>query len=211
MPWDVPPPPLSGDIDAKTLYAAIGIALTKWGHVEAALAQIFACLVTSQVPEPASRAYGSLQSFRGQKEMIEAAAEAFFFVYPDTIARLKAPLHDLLAEVAGFSSRRNEIAHGVVQENSGNMPYRRGFFGLSAPVIGPVGFVLRASDHATKKTKLEKGGSILTPISYLPDYVYSSAEVLSFASHFDRLRDWASRFPLVILGQWQKEREKTSS
>ncbi len=218
-PWDVPPPPKAGDKDETTLYAAIGRALTAWSELEERFASIFACLVVAGEPEPAARAYGSVLTFRGQKEMIAAAAEAFFFLYPNEGrnegSQLQAALGELLTEAGNFAPRRNEIAHGLVLENKPLAFDGRasGLFGSMRPPMRdpkrPIGFVLIPADHATNKTEMEKGQTLLFPVNYVPRYVYSSAEIAAFTAEFQRLEQWARQFPLIILGHRERAKERT--
>lgn len=209
-PWSIPPPPAEGDKDEDTLYRAVGFALSKWGRLEDTMAHIFASLISGD-PLPASRAYGAVLTFKGRMEMTQAAAKAFFFLYPrkddDEGEDIEKYLAQLISEALRFSARRNEIAHGVSQKNQ-EWSALPGLFGSTIhgtwfrPIRDPkkpTGFVLCPLDHATSKTELKKGGTILFPVAYVPDYVYSSAEVLAFAEHFERLNEWASNFPLAIL------------
>src|SRR5215211_3239412 len=70
--------PERGDDDVIRLYTAIGIALTHWEIAENAFAHLFGTLVSpAKVSFPAERAYASVQSARGRKELILAAAEVF--------------------------------------------------------------------------------------------------------------------------------------
>jgi hypothetical protein len=213
-PWDIPPMPQKGDDDAQTLYVAIGLALTNWNNLEQRLSNVFACLLTGEEPLPAERAYGAVVTFAGRMEMIKAAAEAFFFSYPVIEGeQLQSSLSELTKEALNFSARRNELAHGAVRKNH-VFPAPSHFLGFlretrsRADATRPAGFVLQPTDHTTKKTELEKGKTILTPVNYIPSYAYSSAEVLVFANHFERLTDRANRFPLVILGHRQRAQER---
>lgn len=138
--------------------------------------------------------------------MLEAAAEAYFFLYPDA-APIQKLLKDFLDEAGSFSARRNEIAHGIVQENtapivSKHIEHHIAFLGTSIPKIHPkypLGFVLRPMDYTTNKTQMERSGMPIIPVTYLPDYVYSSTHVLSFAEHFQRLEGVALRISLAVL------------
>lgn len=218
-PWDVPPPPGKGDDDPEVLYAAVGRALSNWSALENTLGSIFSMLVTPSEGEIASRAFGSILTFRGKKEMIEAAAEAFFFTYPDTDGKVEPYLKDLLTETHKFSNRRNEIAHGIVQQNtppvrSKHLEDHIAVFGMTVPKIDPkypLGYVLRPTNHASNKTTMEKGRVLLVPVIYVPDYVYASPEVMRFSEHFDRLHKFAIKFPWAILGHRDRAKARSSS
>jgi hypothetical protein len=112
-PWDVPPFPDKGDPKPDMTYAAVGRALSQWEKFEGELSELFA-VFAGGVPTslPAVRAYGSIQTFRGRADMIEAAAEGFFVVFPND--DLAGRIGKLLERARNYSPRRNEIAHGVV-------------------------------------------------------------------------------------------------
>lgn len=133
-PWDAPPPPEKGDEDSDVLYAAIGRALSEWEHLEEELARIFSSLVVGGEGTAAERSYGAVATFRGRMDMIEAAAEAFFFLYPDDRSSLGNDLHVLITSARSFGARRNEIAHGIVRHNVRTGDWALiGLFALSAP------------------------------------------------------------------------------
>jgi hypothetical protein len=215
--WEAPEPPKQGDQKADTLYSAIGLALSNWSRLENTMAHIFISLVSDNDSEPAARAFGSVMTFRGRIEMIESAAEAYFFLYPEDFG-IKKRLADWLDEAAKFSARRNEIAHGIVQENtrpihSLHLEHHIAAMHTTVPHISPkypLGFVLRPTEATTNKTQMQKGRTLFIPVNYVPDYVYSSVEVLAFAEHFERLRQLASRFALAIYGHRIKMKEQAS-
>jgi hypothetical protein len=68
---------------------------------------VFARLVLAEY-EGAQRAYGTITSFAGRKDMLDAAFEAF--PHRKDIPEFKG----VLKKVSNFSPRRNEIAHGMV-------------------------------------------------------------------------------------------------
>jgi hypothetical protein len=224
-PWDIPPFPKKGDENAGVLYEAIGHALSEWNKFEETLATIFASLVTGQQTEAAERAYGSVVSFSGRIEMIKAALEGFLFHVPESAEHLKKPLTDMLREALQFSGRRNEIAHGVVQENrppfrSTNLEVHLRSW-LKYNVVDsrrPVGFVLSPANSTTKKTQLEKTSTlthsaataVLFPVTIVPHYGYTSIEVNMFAENFAILQKYANRFPLAIVAWRQKAKAQTS-
>src|SRR5205807_282364 len=61
---------------------------------------------------PAYRAYGSVISFNGRKQMVESASDAYFAALPSSI--LSSILRKVLTGAGALSSNRNRIAHGVV-------------------------------------------------------------------------------------------------
>jgi hypothetical protein len=120
-PWAVPPrATVFDEPSGKELFVAVGGALSSWQFVEDVIASIFEVLVAGtqgrwtyvNSMSPAERAYGSVVSFDGRAGMVEAAAEAFFYVNHHHI--YEARLKDLLKTCRGWSGRRNEVAHGRI-------------------------------------------------------------------------------------------------
>lgn len=121
-PWDIPLKPKPGErLDLPDdLYAAVGKALSSWDGVESTLARIFAlCCQTpifgNPLGEPAIRAYGSVVSFNGRAEMVDAASRAYFHNKKAPTAEIEMKLRGLLSECRQFAGRRNDIAHGRVE------------------------------------------------------------------------------------------------
>jgi hypothetical protein len=178
-PWDVPDRPLAGDANVEDIYRAVGGALTSWEFVEESVAEIFAVL-TGSVAEldkaPALRAYVAVLSFRARREMVEAAAKAFFHNYPnDTLSK---ELETLLNVAGGWSGRRNDIAHGRT----------------AAPFRNLSGFVLLPGQYNTRKQKVGEN----------PSYCYSAEQIKRFEIHFDSLYDDLRTYA-TRLDQWHRE------
>ncbi|MDW3206837.1 MAG: hypothetical protein R8L07_14970 [Alphaproteobacteria bacterium] len=182
--WDAPPPPRDGDPDKETVFQAVGEALSAWEGLEEQFAGIFATLMNPDHPLAAKRAYGSVMSFRGRAELIEAAASAQFFLRQDE--QLSSALSSQIVTARKFSPRRNEIAHGRV------IPYfsmAYGPFGYRTARKTPSGYVLCPTDHATNKRELNEPRMLLETAHEAPKYAYSSKEVLAFAAHFRAATD----------------------
>jgi hypothetical protein len=181
-PWDMPPLPASGDLDDTDTYASVGQSLSQWEHLEAQLGLMFGFLLgTIDDTSPALRAYGAIAAFSTRLDMIRAASAAFFF------ARKEKPLADELDELLDhakeFATRRNEIAHGIVQ------PYYSHRL--------RVGFALGPSKYATRKNKLSS--NIHITIRYLSDtYAYTANELQAFAVHFGDLAHEARRICIQL-------------
>jgi hypothetical protein len=170
-PWDDRPHPKRGDKKADTTYMAVGRALTQWEYLEARLAELFSQLVGGEWPSggevpyhPADRAYGSVLGSAARLTMIEEAAKAHFQWYPNPT--LEKRLKDLIGvECRNFASKRNNIAHGIVDLR------------FSDPPRFKLGYWLVPSYYATKKYPLKGPGA----------YAYTSTEINYFSHEFDRL------------------------
>jgi hypothetical protein len=166
-PWDIPPWPKTGSETAEEVYTAIGRALTSWEWAEQGLANIFAVLtgVLDVLPiSPAVQAYGAVTSFTFHITMVEKAAD--FLFASDSNDELNHELRALIKECCGWSSRRNDVAHGRVTEVDRKLT--------------PFGFFVFPSFYNTRKQKL-------TPSGFDPAYCYSAAQVHTFADAFDEL------------------------
>ena len=196
-PWDVPPPPAVGDSDIDTTFKAVGLALTNWEHLERQLGAVFAILLgLNDSTEAPLRAYGSVITFRGRAEMLKAAAEAHFLRYPmeKTATRFKS----ILDQATQLGARRNEIAHGSVED------YRQ--IDKAQPLNT---YVLIPGLYSTNKRVIEVGSG--GPIRYRskPKYVYSSVEINAFAKTF---KNYASGISMLWgeLAQAHLKRLRTS-
>jgi hypothetical protein len=158
-----------GDSTRETLHAAVGFALSKWEELEDELAKTFTELVGARWGEPAVRAYGSVNNFHGRADMLDAAADAFFYFAtyrkkiagPDAlIAKTKVEYDSLIKYCRNFAGRRNEIAHGRHQ---------------SHPELG---HFLRPAQYNSKKYTFDEPFGL---------YSYTSVEISTYASHFEQL------------------------
>ena len=80
--WDKPEREPRGDLDADTIYRAVGAALSQWEQLESTLSEIFATLVESK-SQAARRAYGNIASSVGRIQALDCAAEIFFEAHQD--------------------------------------------------------------------------------------------------------------------------------
>jgi len=110
-PWDRPPLPTYGDLDAEKTFASVGAMSTAWETIEFDLCVIFSTFCGDPIGE-AMRLYGSNRSFPGRLDGFSRKAEEYFVHRPDQ--NREAQLHQLLTEVRGFVERRNEVIHGIV-------------------------------------------------------------------------------------------------
>jgi hypothetical protein len=173
--WDIPLPPQIGDASEDITFASVGRALTRWEEFETIFASLFASLVgTHDNNTAAVRAYGSVITFRGRADMVRAAAEVHFHLYPDSEVEKK--FDSFINELTNHAcARRNEIAHGIVKmEPRGS---ERHFY-LSPP------------HYAANKNRLaainttEAGHQMAW---YNAKYFYTSIEINRFAKAFQGL------------------------
>jgi len=120
---------------------------------------------------PAIRAYGAVSAFSTRLDMIRAASEAYFLHRKKTVSE---EFQSILDDAKNFATRRNEIAHGIVQ------PY---FIGHIV-----VGSVLGPSRYATRKLKLERDDNS-DKLEVVRKYAYTSTEIDYFGEQFKKLAD----------------------
>ncbi len=202
-PWDVIWPSEPDD-KAETVYLSVGKALSDWESLEHQLATYFAFFATNGADDDvaARRAYGSAIAFRARFEMIQAAAEVYFLNLSD--ADLSVRFYDLINEIAKFSPRRNEIAHGIVRSMRMPMESSEAEEKLRTRALTPedFGYALFPSEYSTNKNTLVVRARHESPRQN-PRYLYSSKEIDGYGRHFRRLGkaakelmlDWGDNCP----------------
>ena len=165
--WDRPPAPTRGNAKATVIYAAVGEALSRWERLELELSGLFNAFIgIGQDSYAARRAYGAVTISSMRRDMLEAAAEAYFAEFPNPTLRTEFKRITRLVEK--FASRRNDIAHGSVA------PY--GFY-FALKEGQRDSFCLFPTLASTKATKLAKP-------RFLPDYAYTGAMIKAFGREF---------------------------
>jgi hypothetical protein len=148
-----------GDPDPNKIFQAMGSALNSWEIAEVAFAYLFSDLAhPTGYGTAARRAYGSVIAARGRREMISAAAETFFHLFPDK--ELEREFDEYLAIYQKAMARRNEIAHGVVHTPRGKS-----------------GFYLEANNYGLKRG-----------LDWQSPYAYTSQQIAWLGQCFGRLR-----------------------
>jgi hypothetical protein len=168
-PWDIPPYPKAGDRFVAQTYQAVGLALSMWEMLEMALATLRAVLGAGP-GDPIVLNYGSEvgASFAERADALERAAEAFFCRKPNQ--GREGDFQSLINRCRRFSQRRNDIAHGIASNVVGTPTELNGY-------------VLYPTFAAAKR--FDDGN---------PQYLYSSHEIIAFASSFVDLREEVFRF-----------------
>jgi hypothetical protein len=174
-PWDIRPASKLGDSNENAIFNSVGRALTEWEHVENGCARLFAILVSAHrqrtYDAPAVRAYGCVVSFKSRAEMLRNAATAYFAKRKGSKDLFEKAFKSIMKEYVLYSDRRNEIAHGCVQNvfvtGKRNKRGRR---------YEAVGLYLLPSFYNPKKFK----DDIFT-------YRYTSSDVTHYAQEFLKL------------------------
>lgn len=185
QPWERPKHlPTHGDLERNTTYLAVGRALSHWERFEAYLALIFTETIGLRPTQDicAVRAYGSVMSFKARADMIDAATQAFFFMRPNLT--LHQQFDELMLMARGYSGRRNDLAHGVVD-------YHPEYYATD-PEDASRGHVLLPSENATKTRVLHSVG--FSPVKQNPLYYYSSEQIDRYAVGFRVLRTRAAAY-----------------
>jgi hypothetical protein len=188
-----------GDGSKKTTFAAMGQALSNWTELELKLASLFATLVTSadHTMGGPMLAFGSIRTFEGRSEMLQSAAMWFFNRHkslseasrtleysPSSISNWQQAFEELRRTADQFASRRNDIAHGVVNEMPRSRK-RRAEFALRPLFIEPKKYPLFSGD---------------------PKFMYSSRELLYYASEFEKLCHTAAVLNAGLRGMLREHR-----
>jgi hypothetical protein len=192
--WDMPPLPARGDPYRDDTFIAVGRALSQWEHFEGEIGLIYGILVDSrQETEPAMRAYGAVSTFSTRLDMILSASKAFFLsIEPSYEAEIKS----LLDDAKQFASRRNEIAHGIVQ------PYYIKGSNRSGYALGP-------SKYATRKQNLSRMSDFdiyYATVSSL--YAYTSTQLSEITNQFGILTERAMEIYVILYHIAELLREK---
>lgn len=186
-PWDTPPRPARGDKDDWETFAGVGQALSQWEYFEGYLGLLYGLLTgDDKATAPGMRAYGAVSAFGTRIDMINEAARAYYFIHGGTGNKA---IKDLTDTAKNFATRRNEIAHGIVQ------PYYIGG-------VAPTGYALGPSRHATRKQKLRKLDDGSNGVGTV--YAYTSEELIYFMHQFDHLANRAMALYRALLIERRK-------
>lgn len=107
-----------GDDNQDIIYHAVGLALSQWERLENTIFQLYSIFCesnSSATYNALRRAFGTIESSDGRRKALEETARMYFgdHNYPDGAAK---PYKLLFESHKNASSRRNEIAHGIVYE-----------------------------------------------------------------------------------------------
>jgi hypothetical protein len=163
--------PSSGDEDKGITLAAVGAALTAWGHYEAELGRLFTSLVAYDLISPgAERAFGAIRTFEARRDVLRSAGDAYFAHYygkleTDDVKQDRETFGGMLTISRNAVRVRNNIAHGVV------VPY------LPPRASETIGFCLEPSYYDSSKRTLWGN----------PEFAYNADMLNNFALEFGRM------------------------
>ena len=161
------------DDDPTATYAAVGMALTAWEHLEQTFAAVYCTLKGSLADLNVMRAYMNAGPiFDTRMSVLQGAANAYFVRKPDQ--QLEGDLGALIVDARLLSKERHRIAHGVVVPRA-IMWTPDGEFGSEFRLVPPW--------YAMEK--------LAKPDEF---YRYGSAEIHLLAKQFLALRERVSEF-----------------
>src|SRR5665213_3539095 len=111
-PWDIPAFAGRGDKTPNLTYEAVGRALSAWEDLEVSLSYLFG--IFSDKPPlllETYAEYGKPTIFVLRADALEKSAERYFVGQPNQ--HRESAFSDLVCDIRHFSSRRNDIEHGV--------------------------------------------------------------------------------------------------
>lgn len=169
-PWDQPPFPEAGDPDADMTYCGVGHVLSCWERVEVELARIYSIFVGKPNDLDAIKEYGDKTIFRRRADDLIQAFENFRVRH--CTQDLEGDFEELTDRIAGWSARRNDVAHGIVEQTHNLRHYRELYKqeGLIRYVLIPSLYVHKRRDP-----------------NYQSTYCYSSQELHYFAAEIFKL------------------------
>lgn len=160
-PWEIPPYPDHGDATDAITHIARSRALDEWELLEVALGFIDSRMARTT---GSRHRYGCGQIFVKRLAILEKNADKFWVKRSDQ--NKEADFDTLLCHIRGYSQRRHDIAHGVVQP-------------LGIRNIEGVEFGLLPAAYTIDRKR-----------SGFPKYIYNSEIMNSFK---DKFREFWSR------------------
>jgi hypothetical protein len=166
-PWDPLPLPRDADLDDKATCEGIGRIIDQWERIEFTLARMHSVFLGDPEGGPAMREYGAGRTLVERLGILKSQAEKWFAKKPNQ--RREGTFDRLMAEVLGFSDRRNEIAHGIVHAVSGLEVFRV----RTTRADYLVQYAVIPAYHVMKRYK--PGG--------VPKYMYATPEMQTLRDH----------------------------
>lgn len=111
------PPPMTQpnvDLDPNETFAAVGRAITQWEILEALLSILYSIFEGKRNQLDAMQEYGKKgRIFFDRLKLLETAAERFFQSHPSQSH--EGMFCEVVREARALSTRRHQVAHGIVQ------------------------------------------------------------------------------------------------
>ena len=184
--WDIAPIPSRGDPEADVTYAAKGRGVSVWEEVEIALSQLYAVLTGSpRLSREACQRYGEPLNFKDRLAGLEEAGARYFVTHYNQA--VEGEFAALVERTGRLSVRRNELTHSWVQPIQFEKSHQR---------LGS-----EEDQWATR------WGYFLVPPTYRsrkfdpadrPLFIYTSREILEYASQFTCLKSDIERFATAL-------------
>jgi len=113
-PWDRPPYPSQGDTAEDITFAGVGRVISQWESIESELSHLYALFTGTQFKyESYEASYATGKTTQGRLQTAEKAADKFFQRKPHQ--KFEGEFCRLIKIISGFSERRHDVAHGIVQ------------------------------------------------------------------------------------------------
>jgi hypothetical protein len=169
-PWDNPSFPPQGDALEDMTYCAVGHVLSRWESVEVQLATLYSVFVEMPYELGAIKQYGDPRIFHERASQLGRAAEQRFMRHPNQA--VEAEFRWLFDAAIGWSGRRNDVAHGIVEQ-----AYKLSHYRPAYNEDGTIRYVLIPSFYMHRKRDP----------NYRPVYCYTSVEMNDFAAQIHEL------------------------
>lgn len=177
--WNRPTLPKRGDENQFFLFELVGRFMSQWVHVEYNLSLLRSALVGEHLNGEAARKYGLDRQFKDRLSELEKEAERRFVRTPNQ--ELEGEFSTIRQAVEGFSARRNEVAHAVVQPSI----FLESF--IEDRTLGRNAWCL-APPHYERR-HFSDGG---------PTFAYTSRELVSFIVEMDHLNKQIERLGRML-------------
>jgi hypothetical protein len=182
--WSRPAAKAKGDATVDPVYRAVGRALSQWEMLEQNLANLFlvVCECPNHSANPVRRAFGAIENGTLRRAAIREAAMCHFGQHWD-IPAVQKSFGALIEAVSFASKRRDDIAHGIVQQ-----------IGLDRIDYGAFLFPQYYNSARTKPYIVVGDGPPTPPDFRFMDYRFTSSDILEFEKRFGDLKQVVVQF-----------------
>jgi len=176
-PKEIFVPSAPGRMAPQEIFKAVGHALTTWESLEEDLCRLFGEYIGTINPA-VKRAYGSVVSSQGRIGMMKEVIQANYGVtWPETAA-----LHTkAMNQIGALAGRRNEIAHGIVTNQTVN---EKNFGYCLMPAEYNAGKTYSAGEYFSRVNAGSAHSEWLRFFLSRGKYVYTHVEITKYAEMF---------------------------